>query len=133
MLHPANQLLGPATPEIPRNDAMNRRHLLRGRSIAKALHGANLLLELFSARQIGLIDGEDVGHFHQARFYRLHIVTQTRHKDNDGDIGEARDFDLVLAHADRLNYYQVKLRGIQQERQLERALRDAAHPPARGH
>ena len=52
---------------------------------------------------VGLVHDEHVGDLHEARLVRLHRVAPTRVHDHDRRVGVARDLDLHLPDADRLD------------------------------
>ena len=52
---------------------------------------------------VGLVDHEDVGDLEQAGLRGLHFVAPTGVHDDDRGVGLARDLDLDLADADRLD------------------------------
>ena len=52
---------------------------------------------------VGLVHDEHVGDLEQARLVRLHAVAPPGVHDDDGRVGRARDLDLDLADADRLD------------------------------
>ena len=53
--------------------------------------------------------------------------------DDDGRVRGARDVDLVLADADRLDDHDVVARGVEHVDRVERAAREPAERAARGH
>ena len=61
------------------------------------------LTRLVGAGPIGLVHDEDVGDLEQPGLRRLHLVAPTRVHDDDRRVGLARDLDLDLADADRLD------------------------------
>ena len=118
---------------ISRNDAANGCDVGAADVVRDALHGAEILFQPFRAGEIGFVDGEDVGDFHDAGFDGLHIVAHARDEDDDGDISEAGDFDFVLTDADGFDEDVVAAGGIEQERQFESAAREAAEFAAARH
>ena len=111
---------------ISRNDAADGRGVRAADVVRDALHGAKILFEAFRAGEICFVDGEDIGDFHDAGFDGLHVVTHAGDENDDGDVGEAGDFDFVLADADGFDEDVVAAGGIQQQRQFEGAAREAA-------
>jgi hypothetical protein len=59
-------------------------------------------LELFGARTIRLVHKVNSRNLHQAGLHRVDVVTLPRCQLHGGDIGQARNIDRILTHADRL-------------------------------
>jgi len=79
------------------------------------LEGADFLLDPVRAFAVGFVDDEDVGDLHDARLEALHVVTHAGNEHDEGDIGEARDFDFVLTDADRFDEDNVFATGFEDE------------------
>ena len=62
---------------------------------------------------VGLVDDKEIADFEDAGLDRLDIVTESRHHDDDGGVGNADDIDLVLADADGLDDDDVPAGGIE--------------------
>ena len=88
---------------------------------------------LVDALPVGLVDGEDVGHLHQAGLVRLHAVAPAGVDDDDRRVGLAGDLDLDLADPDRLDDDPAMAERIEQADRLRRRQRQAAEVAAGGH
>ena len=82
--------------------------------------GSDFGFEAIGAVAFGFVQNENVGHFHQACFHALHVVAQTGHDKDERAIGQAHDVDLVLAHANSLDQYNLLARGVENQRHIGR-------------
>ena len=82
---------------------------------------------------VGLGDDVDIRDLEDARLDRLDVVAQAGRGHDDRRVRRARDVDLVLADADRLDDDDLVARGIEDVDGIERAAREPAQRAARGH
>lgn len=97
------------------------------------LQGADLLLDAVGALAVGFVDDKDIGDFHHACFQALHVVAHAGDQDDDGDVGEARDLDFVLANADGFEKEDVFAAGFDQQSDVGGGGGETAERAARGH
>jgi hypothetical protein len=115
------------------NHTTNRSGIRSSDVIRQALHGPDFLFETIRTRQVGFVDYENIGDFHNAGLDGLDIIAQTRHQDQDSHVGEARDFYLVLARADGFNQDHIAPGRVEEQREVKRHLRDTAQLAAARH
>jgi len=77
------------------------------------LQAADFLLDAVSAFAVGFVDDKNVGDFHDAGFEALHVVTHAGNEDDESDVGEAGDFDFILADTDGFDEENVFARWLQ--------------------
>ena len=123
------------------------RHALRGgahrgenrwspsvvRQIGEFEHLLEISTGLGSALAIALVDHEDVGDLHQARFVGLHRIAPAWVDHNNGGVGFARDLDLYLSDTNGLDQDPFATNGIEQANGLGGRQRQAAKMTTRGH
>jgi hypothetical protein len=85
---------------------------------------------LFDAEAIGLVDDENIGDFHHARFDGLDIVSHAGNEHYEGGIGGGCDIDFILPcpdcfHEDEVEAYGAKETGQRDAGSAESALRTA--------
>ena len=80
---------------------------------------------------VGLVDDEEVGELDDAALHALQLVAAARREQQHEHVDHARDRDLRLADADRLDDHDVARRGLAHEHRLARAARDTAERAAR--
>ena len=115
---------------VDRDGAEDRRH---GFSVPKRQHAFDLALRLLRAGPVGLVDDEDIGDLHDAGFDGLNIVAHAGDQHDHRDVGERRDIDFILPHADRLDDDEVESGGAEQARERGAGARESAGCAARGH
>ena len=96
-------------------------------------HLEDLLHDSVRSVAVGLVHDEEVRDLHEPRLDGLNVVAHTRRQDDDARLGEAEDFHLVLAHADRLDENVVVPGGVEHVHGVGRRAREAPEMPARGH
>ncbi len=94
---------------------------------------ANFLLDVVGSFAVGFVDYENVGDFHNSGLEALDVVAHARDEDDEGQVGEAGDFDFVLADAYRLDEDDVFAAGFEYERCVGGREREAAESAACGH
>ena len=100
---------------------------------AERLHRANLLLHSIGAIAVSFVDGEDVGDLHNARLEALHIVSHSRDKHDDSDIGQADDLDFILSDANGFDKENISSAGFDHLRYVACGCGKTTQRPARGH
>jgi hypothetical protein len=109
-----------------------------GRDVVRMVRGegleaADFLLDAVGAFAVGLVDDEDVGDFHDAGFEALDVVAHAGDEDDDGDVGEACNFDFILADADGFDEDHVFAAGFEDEGDVGGREGEAAEGAAGGH
>ena len=80
-----------------------RGHILQRRAGAQTQHELQVVAQLVRAGTVGFVDDEQIGDFHQSGFQRLNRIAGFRNENDHTRIGGARDIELRLTHANRLD------------------------------
>src|SRR5579859_7366488 len=99
----------------------------------QGLHGADLFLHAIGAVPVALVHDEDVGDLHDAGFDGLHIITHAGDEDDHGDVRQADDVHLILAHADGLHHDALAAAGVKHGGGIGRSARQSAEKTAGRH
>ena len=82
---------------------------------------------------IHLVDRDHVGDLHDPRLQRLDGVARARHQHEQHGVGDPDHLDLALAGADGLEQDELLAGRVEQQRGLQRRLREPAEVAARPH
>src|SRR5882762_7802411 len=93
---------------------------------SQGLQRSDLALDAFRPIVIALVNDEDVGNFHDACLYRLHIISHAGNKDYHCDVSQTDDIYFSLPHPDGLNHDYIAPRSIKNRRYIRSRAGQAA-------
>src|SRR5689334_9568906 len=112
---------------------MMRRNIFESGAATQAEHQLQLVSQPVGAWAIRLVDDEDVGDLHEPCLQRLYRVTRFWYEHDDARVRGARDVQLTLANADRLDEYLLDSKGVEHVGDLTRRGRQTAERSPRRH
>ena len=85
------------------------------------------------AGKISFVDDDDVSHFQQPGFHRLHLVAETRRHDCHDGVGDINHVHFVLTDSNGLDKNHIVPRRLQYHRSVARRLSEPSMMSASGH